>query len=238
MTSIPDKKKIAVLTGSGISQESGLPTFRDANGLWRNHAWEEVASPEGWRVNPQLVLEFYNERRAAAWNAQPNAAHRAITALEDYYEVVVITQNVDELHERAGSKNVIHVHGDLAYARSTKDPNLSYRIDGSPISIGQTGADGSQLRPDVVWFGEEVRYMDESRMHVATANKVLVVGTSLVVFPFASLVVFCDEQAEKVVVALDLNTIPEGFRYLRGKATSIVPEVVGGWIKEANNPSI
>ncbi len=185
-----DPMKIVVLSGSGISAESGLPTFRDMNGLWRTYAWEEVASPAGWRKNPGLVLEFYNERREKAWNAKPNAAHIAIGQLEKYYHVVVITQNIDELHERAGSTNVIHVHGNIAFARSTIDSSHRYRIDGRPITLGQTCEAGSQLRPDVVWFGEEVRYMEESQHHMATASKVLVVGTSLAVFPVASLVHF------------------------------------------------
>jgi NAD-dependent deacetylase len=235
MNTIIARKKIAVLTGSGISVESGLPTFRDARGMWRSYAWQEVASPEGWEKNPGLVLEFYNERRASAWKAQPNAAHLAITRLESTYEVVVITQNVDELHERAGSKNVIHVHGNLAYARSSQDPSLSYRIDGNPITLGQTAADGSQLRPDVVWFGEEVRNLDQSIECVAKADKVLVVGTSLAVFPFASLVTFASENAEKVLVTVDLESIPPGFMFIRGNASAIIPELVDRWIRTAGS---
>jgi NAD-dependent deacetylase len=223
-------QKITVLSGSGISAESGLPTFRDVNGLWRNHDWGEVASPRGWQRNPGLVLEFYNERRAAAWNAQPNAAHLAIGRLENYYDVVVITQNVDELHERGGSLNVIHVHGNLAYARSSRNPNLRYRIDGNPIQLGDTCQDGSQLRPEVVWFGEDVRDLDESRRHVATANKVLVVGTSLTVFPFAALVHQAQQNAEKVLVSLEVEEVPYGFKFYQGKAATIVPSLVDQWI--------
>jgi len=223
--------KIVVLSGSGISAESGLPTFRDANGLWRNYRWEEVASPEGWKKNPGLVLEFYNERREKAWNATPNAAHIAIGKLEKYYDVVVITQNVDELHERGGSTNVIHVHGNLAFARSTINPSLRYRIEGNPIILGQTGEDGSQLRPDVVWFGEEVMDLEECRFHVAGANKVLVVGTSLAVYPVASLVHFANPEAEKVLVALQMDTIPFGFTFFQGPASVIVPTLVERWIK-------
>ncbi|NJD57901.1 MAG: NAD-dependent deacylase [Anaerolineales bacterium] len=222
--------KITILTGSGISAESGLPTYRDMNGLWRNYAWEEVASPEGWLKNPALVLEFYNERRAAAWKAKPNAAHLAIGKLENYYDVVVITQNVDELHERGGSKYVIHVHGNLAYARSTRYPDLRYRIDGNPITLGQLGEDNCQLRPDVVWFGEEVLSLDESRLHVATADIVLVVGTSLAVFPFASLVFLARKDAEKCLVSLEMQAIPSGFNYYQGSAVTIVPALVDQWI--------
>lgn len=171
--------KVVVLSGSGISAESGLPTFRDAAGLWRNYSCEELASPEGWERHPEAVLDFNNERRQRAWQAAPNAAHHAIAALEAAYEVVVITQNVDELHERAGSKKVIHLHGELAYARGSAEESKRYRIEGAPISIGQLCEDGTQLRPDIVWFGEKVRFLKEARRHVATAARVLVVGTSL-----------------------------------------------------------
>jgi NAD-dependent deacetylase len=227
-----DPKKIVVLSGAGISAESGLPTYRDLNGLWRTYSWAEVASPEGWKKNPALVLEFFNERRQQAWNAKPNAAHIAIGQLENYYTVVVITQNVDELHERGGSKNVIHVHGNLAFARSSINTNLRYRIDGNPISLGQTCEDGSQLRPDVVWFGEEVRYLKVSRYHITTASKVLVVGTSLAVFPIASLVDEADWNAEKVLVSLEIEKIPHGFKFYQGNATSEVPSLVQRWIEE------
>ena len=225
--------KIVVLSGSGVSAESGLPTFRDANGLWRNHRWEEVASPEGWRKYPGLVLEFYNERRVQAWNARPNAAHLAIGKLEKYYEVVVITQNVDELHERGGSTNVIHVHGNLAFARSSINPFLRYRIDNNPITLGQVCEDGSQLRPDVVWFGEEVMDMELCQLHMSSANKVLVVGTSLVVFPIASLVHVVSPEAEKVLVALQIERIPSGFTLYRENATKVIPTLVDRWIKDA-----
>src|SRR5688572_17709872 len=181
-------QKIVVLSGSGLSAESGLPTFRDAAGLWRQYSWVELASPEGWQRNPQLVLEFYNERRAKAWAAEPNAAHRAIASLESKYEVVVVTQNVDALHERAGSTQVLHVHGELAWARGSGRSGRRYRIDGAPILSGQLCEEGTQLRPDIVWFGEETQHMDEARAHVAAAHKVLVVGTSLTVYPAAGLV--------------------------------------------------
>ena len=154
------REKIAILSGSGLSAESGLPTFRDAAGLWRQHSWQDLASPEGWRANPALVLEFYNERRARAWSAQPNAAHLAIAALERKYEVVVVTQNVDALHERAGSTTVLHVHGELSYARGTGPARQRYRIDGAPIELGQLCEEGTQLRPDIVWFGEETQFME------------------------------------------------------------------------------
>ena len=221
---------IVVLSGSGLSAESGLPTFRDAAGLWKQHSWQELASPEGWRRNPELVLEFYNERRAKAWAAQPNEAHRAIAALEQKFDVAVITQNVDALHERAGSTVVLHVHGELAWARGTGPSRKRRRIEGAPIHMGQQCEEGTQLRPDIVWFGEETRYMDEARKIVALADKVLVVGTSLTVYPAAGLVEFARNDAERVVNSLDLDEIPAGFRFLAGKATDIVPKVVAHWM--------
>src|SRR6187401_1535531 len=131
------RARIVILSGSGLSAESGLPTFRDAAGLWRQHSWQELASPGGWRANPALVLEFYNERRARAWAAQPNAAHLAITSLERKYDIIVVTQNVDALHERAGSTKVLHVHGELAFARGTGRSRKRYRIEDAPITPGQ-----------------------------------------------------------------------------------------------------
>jgi len=225
--------KVVVLSGSGISAESGLPTFRDSNGLWNSYSWQEVASPEGWKLRPEAVLEFYNERRAKAWQAMPNAGHQAIAALEPTYEVIVITQNVDELHERAGSKSVIHLHGQLAYARGTSEARRRYRIDGSPINLGQLCEDGTQLRPDIVWFGEETEYFEEARSHVASAAKVLVVGTSLSVFPAASLVKVARGRADKVLVSLEVDKPPFGFIYLRGKATEVLPTLTKKWLTEA-----
>ncbi|SDZ72177.1 NAD-dependent deacetylase [Variovorax sp. YR266] len=227
-------KKIVVLSGSGVSAESGLPTFRDAKGLWNTYSWQELASPEGWRKHPEAVLAFYNERRAKAWQAQPNVAHLAIASLESAYEVVIVTQNVDALHERAGSSNVLHVHGQLAYARGTSEPEpRRYRIDGEPIAMGQLCEDGTQLRPDIVWFGEAVQHFDEAELHVATAARVLVVGTSLTVNPAASLVRYADRSAQKVLVALDMEDVPYGFTFLQGKATDVVPALVARWLHEA-----
>ena len=222
--------KIVILSGAGISAESGLPTFRDSNGLWNSYSWQEVASPEGWQRHPEAVLAFYNERRQQAWQAKPNAGHLAIASLEAAYDVVVITQNVDALHERAGSRNVIHLHGQLAYARGTSAARRRYQIDGSPIFIGQLCEDGTQLRPDIVWFGEETEYFEEARLHVASAAKVLVVGTSLSVFPAASLVKVARGRAEKVLVSLDIDKPPYGFRFLRGKATEVLPKLAEQWL--------
>jgi len=223
--------KIVVLSGAGISAESGLPTFRDFHGgLWNLYSWRELASPEGWKKHPEAVLAFYNERRLQAWLAVPNAAHQAIASLETAYEVVVITQNVDELHERAGSRNVIHVHGQIAYARGTSPARKRYRIGDSPILMGQLCEDGTQLRPDIVWFGEQIECFEEARLHIATAAKVLVVGTSLSVFPVASLVNEARDDAEKVLVSLEMIELPYGFVSIQGKATEVLPKLAEKWL--------
>ncbi len=223
-------QKIVVLSGSGLSAESGLPTFRDAAGLWKQHSWVELASPEGWARQPALVLEFYNERRAKAWRAQPNAAHVAIASLEAKHDVVVITQNVDALHERAGSTRVLHVHGELAWARGTGPGRMRRRIDGEPIRLGQTCEEGTQLRPDIVWFGEETQHMGEAEEHVAEADKVLVVGTSLSVYPAAGLVHAARDDAVKILNSLDMESVPRGFEFRPGRATEVVPKLAAEWL--------
>lgn len=224
--------KIVVLSGSGLSAESGLATFRDSNGLWNKFSWHEVASPEGWKVRPEAVLAFYNERRAKASQALPNAAHEAIAALEAAYDVVVLTQNVDELHELAGSTKVVHLHGQLSYARGTSDSSKRYRIGSAPIVLGQLCEDGTQLRPDIVWFGEDVQHIEDARQHVASAAKVLVVGTSLSVYPAASLVKGARGRAEKVLNCLDIGKVPYGFNFFRGNATTVIPKVVEKWLSQ------
>ena len=224
------RPKVVVLSGSGLSAESGLPTFRDAAGLWRQHSWVELASPDGWRKDPGLVLSFYNERRAKAWAAQPNAAHLAIASLEQGFDVVVVTQNVDALHERAGSTRVLHVHGELAFARGTGPSRRRRRIDGAPIELGQTCEEGTQLRPDIVWFGEETQHMDEAREHVEAADRVLVVGTSLSVYPAAGLVGFARPRAIKVLNSLEMDEVPRGFDFRAGPATAVIPPLVAEWM--------
>jgi len=225
-------EKVVILSGSGLSAESGLPTFRDAAGLWRQYSWVELASPEGWRERPELVLAFYNERRAKAWVAQPNAAHLAIASLEKKFDVSVITQNVDALHERAGSTRVLHLHGELAFARGTGPGRLRQRIDGAAIEVGQKCPEGTQLRPDIVWFGEETQHMEESRERVAAADRVLVVGTSLVVQPAASLVDFAGPRARKVLNSLEMDELPAGFEFRPGRATAVVPALVNEWLAD------
>jgi NAD-dependent deacetylase len=182
------KKRLVVLTGAGISAESGIATFRDANGLWEGHDVMEVASPQGWLKNPDLVLDFYNQRRKNAHSVQPNAGHIALAELEEDFEVHIITQNVDDLHERAGSSNVMHLHGKLFESRSTLDPSLIYPIEGWELKKGEKCARGSQLRPNIVWFGEPVLLMDQAIEETKQADIFLVVGTSLVVYPAAGLV--------------------------------------------------
>ncbi|WP_324670895.1 NAD-dependent deacylase [Hymenobacter sp. GOD-10R] len=182
------RKKIVVLTGAGISAESGLATFRGSDGLWEGHRVENVATPEAFARNPELVLEFYNQRRTAARAAQPNAGHLALVALEQAYEVVIVTQNVDDLHERAGSSHVIHLHGQLFESRSTRYNSLVYPMTTDRIDLGDLCERGHQLRPNIVWFGEEVPLMERAIEETATADLFMVVGTSLQVYPAAGLV--------------------------------------------------
>jgi NAD-dependent deacetylase len=193
-------KKLVVLTGAGISAESGIPTFRDANGLWEGHNVMDVASPEGWRKNPKVVLDFYNQRRKNLLEVKPNKGHEILVELEQFFDVSIITQNVDDLHERAGSTSVIHLHGSLLQSRSSVDESLVYSIDGWELKLGDLCEKGSQLRPNIVWFGELV-YMIEVAAQVAEkADVFLVVGTSLLVYPAASLLQYAPFDAPKFVV--------------------------------------
>jgi NAD-dependent deacetylase len=180
-------KNIVILTGAGISQESGIKTFRDANGLWKNHNIMEVASPQAWEKNPELVLEFYNQRRRQLHEVAPNAAHKAITKLQTHFQVSVITQNVDDLHERAGNKNVYHLHGELFKVRSEKNDKLIYEWK-KDLQLGDTAADGAQLRPHIVWFGEAVPMIDIVIPLVQQADVFIIVGTGMQVYPAAGLV--------------------------------------------------
>jgi NAD-dependent deacetylase len=182
------KKKVVVLTGAGISAESGIKTFRDGGGLWENHRIEDVATPAAWAKNPALVLEFYRGRWQQLDQVEPNAAHKALENLEVKYDVSIITQNVDDLHERAGSKDVLHLHGQLRYAKSSlgKDTNV-YLIKDRYIELGDKAADGSQLRPNIVWFGEAVTLLEDAIEIAATADYFIIIGTSLQVYPAASL---------------------------------------------------
>jgi NAD-dependent deacetylase len=181
-------RKIVVFTGAGISAESGISTFRDSGGLWEKYDLRDVATPEAWVRNPNLVLDFYNQRRKQVLEVQPNAAHKALVELERNFDVTVITQNVDDLHERAGSKNVVHLHGEIRKSRSTKNPDLVYDIKGWELKAGDKCEEGSQLRPHIVWFGEMVPAMDLATEISSEADIFLIIGTSLNVYPAAGLV--------------------------------------------------
>lgn len=181
---------LVVLSGAGISAESGISTFRDAGGLWEGHRIEDVASPEGFRRDPQLVLDFYNLRRRQLQTVEPNDAHRAITRLEKHFNVTVVTQNVDDLHERAGNSRIVHLHGELVYGCSSRNRELREFVGYDDIVPGRLASDGSQLRPDIVWFGEAVPKMDEAIAHTLMADIFVVIGTSLEVYPAAGLLNF------------------------------------------------
>lgn len=196
----PSAMKLVVLTGAGISAESGLATFRDAGGLWEGHKVEDVATPEAWRKNQDLLLDFYNQRRKKALEVKPNRGHEILAELEKDFDVTVITQNVDNLHERAGSTNVLHLHGSLFESRSTLDPSLIYPIKGWELKKGDKCERGSQLRPNIVWFGEAVPMMEKAAVIASTADVFLVVGTSMVVYPAASLIDYVPVDVKKYVV--------------------------------------
>ena len=195
-----NRNKLIVLSGAGVSAESGIRTFRDSNGLWENHDVMEVATPEGWRRNRALVLDFYNQRRKQARECQPNAAHRLLAELEQHLEVQIITQNVDDLHERAGSTKVLHLHGELKKAQSSLDPKLIYDLDHWEIREGDKCEKGSQLRPFIVWFGEEVPMIVPAMEMVQQADYLLVLGTSLQVYPAASLIDLAPKSSLKFLI--------------------------------------
>jgi len=222
------KANLVVLTGAGISAESGIKTFRDAGGLWEGYALEEVATPQAWHQNPELVQRFYNERRKAVLNAEPNLAHRALVRLEQSYDVTIITQNIDDLHQRAGSSTVVHLHGQICMAQSSDNPELVYPVEGDCIEMGQLCELGSQLRPHVVWFGEAVPEMDRAISIVERADLLVVVGTSLVVYPAAGLVDLVSSHCR--VILADIKR-PEGLEnraieFYQGAASKVVPLLV------------
>lgn len=193
-------RRLVVLTGAGISAESGIPTFRDSNGLWEGYDVMQVATPEGWAANPELVLDFYNQRRKKALEVKPNRGHELLAELEKHFDVTIVTQNVDNLHERAGSSHVIHLHGSLFESRSTLDEKLVYPIEGWELKWGDRCARGSQLRPNIVWFGEMVPMMEVAAEYAAKADIFLVVGTSMVVYPAAGLINYVPYNTMKYIV--------------------------------------
>lgn len=213
------KPVLVVLSGAGISRESGLKTFRDSDGLWEGYNVMDVATPEAWASQPGLVLEFYNKRRAQLDTVEPNAAHRALVALEDEFDVRIVTQNVDDLHERAGSSQVLHLHGQLRWVRPADDPGLtadqwlrvgSAALPGPDVVLGDVDMRGIQLRPHVVWFGEAVPMMDQAQVTVSQADALLVVGTSMQVYPAAGLVHFAPADCPITMVNPDPDAI-QGF---------------------------
>lgn len=193
------KKKLVVLTGAGISAESGIKTFRDSDGLWEGYDIYEVASPRGWKKDPKVVLDFYNMRRRDIAAAEPNAAHLGLAALETNFEVTIITQNIDDLHERAGSTHVLHLHGEIFKMRSTKETTISYDIKGD-ILIGDLAPDGGQLRPDIVWFEEPVPMIELAADITSSADILVVIGTSLVVYPAAGLLNYASPDILKFII--------------------------------------
>jgi NAD-dependent deacetylase len=220
---------VVVLSGAGISAESGIETFRASDGLWANHPVEAVATPEGWQRNPALVLEFYNQRRRQLYTVEPNAGHAALATLEATHRVTVITQNIDNLHERAGSSEVIHLHGELDIARSTADEHRLYPLNGKDIQLGDTCELGSQLRPHVVWFGESVPEIERAEGIVQTADIIIVVGTSLKVYPAAGLTRYAPTHCQKFLIDPELPSpaLQDEFTCITEPAGSALPNLIG-----------
>ncbi|MDB5273760.1 MAG: npdA [Chitinophagaceae bacterium] len=200
-------KNIVVLSGAGISAESGIKTFRDSGGLWEGYDIQEVATPEGFYKNPALVLDFYNMRRKQALTAEPNAGHLALVELEKHFQVHVITQNVDNLHEKAGSSQILHLHGELFKSRSTSNPSLVYDVQGWELKLGDTCERGSQLRPHIVWFGEAVSAMDQAIKEVRKADVLIIVGTSMQVYPAAGLIDYAAQGIPIYVIDPNMPSI-------------------------------
>ena len=230
-------KKICILTGAGISAESGIKTFRDANGLWEGHDVQQVASPQGWLENKELVLAFYNKRRAQLKKAKPNLGHTSLIKLEQYYKTVIITQNVDNLHELAGSDHVIHLHGELTKVRSTVAHDLIYEWE-KDLNLGDLCKDGHQLRPHIVWFGEQVPMLEIAIKEMADCDICLVIGTSMQVYPAAGLVSYLPEHTRifyidpKPALNYELNKLSERLTIVEENATIGVPAIVTKLIDE------
>jgi NAD-dependent deacetylase len=226
-------KKIVILTGAGISAESGIKTFRGTDGLWESHKVTDVATPEAWERDPQLVLRFYNERRKQIRQAKPNKAHTALTLLEKFYNVHIITQNIDDLHERAGSTNVMHLHGEINQSRSSIDVNLVYDIIDVEMKMGELCELRSQLRPNIIWFGEAVPLIEHAIPLMQQADIVIVIGTSLQVYPAAGLLDF--SQSNTKVYNIDPNSVvnlkDDRLTIIKQKAGTAVPQLVNELIQ-------
>jgi NAD-dependent deacetylase len=221
-------QKVIVLTGAGISAESGLKTFRDSDGLWEGYDIEEVATPEGWQRNPGLVQEFYNMRRKSVLEAKPNAAHYALAKLEQKFEVTIVTQNIDDLHERAGSSNVVHLHGIITRSQSSLNPQLTYPMDSWEIKMNEVCELGSPLRPHVVWFGEVVPMIETASALCTTADIFILIGTSLAVYPAAGLIDYVPQSVPKYIVDPHIPYVRGGESVIKieEKATTGVVKLV------------
>lgn len=220
-------KRLVVLTGAGISAESGLQTFRGSDGLWEGHAIEDVATPEAWERDPVLVQQFYNERRKSVLEAQPNAAHIALAELQSAFDVQIITQNIDDLHERAGSRSVLHLHGLITRSQSSKYPWLTYPVEGTEIKIGELCERGSQLRPHVVFFGEPVPMLERAAEICESADLFAVIGTTLLVYPAAGLVDYVPAGIPKYVIDPEIPYVRDsGFKRIQEPASTGVLKMI------------
>ncbi|NOX46018.1 MAG: NAD-dependent deacylase [Chlorobi bacterium] len=222
------RKRIVILTGAGMSAESGISTFRDNDGLWKKHRFEDLATPHAWAMNPELVMEFYNARRKQLFEVKPNAGHFVLVKLEEKYDVQIITQNVDDLHERSGSSNVLHLHGELKKVRSTVDESLVYELDRWELKMGDKCEKGSQLRPHIVWFGEAVPMIVPAAEIAATADIFIVIGTSMVVYPAAGLIGYAPHDIPKYYIDPKASHVGgiSNLKVIQKKAGEGVPELV------------
>jgi len=228
-------KRLVIFSGAGISAESGIRTFRGSDGLWENHAIEDVATPQAWQRDPDLVLRFYNERRKQVIDAQPNKAHYACADLQKSFDTNVITQNIDDLHERAGSRQVLHLHGEIRKARSSLRDDLILDIEGSEIKRGELCPQGAQLRPHVVWFGEAVPMMEPAFEISAKADIFVVVGTSLNVYPAAGLLFHTRPDCEVYLIDPDPNiSVPDHVTYINEKASTGLPKLASILLERPN----
>lgn len=225
------KKRIVVLSGAGMSAESGIPTFRGAGGLWEGHSVESVATPEAWRHDPSLVTRFYNMRRKKLMEVEPNEGHRLLASLEDLFDIHIITQNIDNLHERAGSSRVLHLHGELMKVQSSVDPAWVKELDHWEVKATDLCPNGYPVRPHVVWFGEAVPMIEPAAALMQTADIVLVIGTSLMVYPAAGLVDFAPMTAELIVIDPQLSALPSGrkVRLLQCGGSEGMRQLVSAW---------
>lgn len=219
-------KKIVILTGAGISAESGISTFRDSDGLWEHHRVEDVATYDAYLRNPELVLSFYNERRRQLFTVAPNEGHRQLVRLEEQYDVRIITQNVDNLHEQAGSTNVLHLHGELTKARSDRNDNLIVEIGNRDICLGDKAPDGAQLRPHIVWFGEAVPNIEPATAWCEEADYFIVIGTSMNVYPAAGLIHYVPRQAPCYLIDPKAVAVSRPITIVQEKASTGVKKVV------------